>query len=174
MVQKPSERSLLKLSMERANRTWVIAASFLIAFMLSAVPIPEWALGWRPAWVAMVLIYWCLALPERVGVIVAWCLGLVLDVMHGSILGQHALGLAFVAYVIIVYHQRVRVFPLVQQAAFIGALTFAYLLVMLWIYSVLGTAEYGPSYLLGTVTTALLWPWVFVVLRDVRRRAQVA
>ena len=159
--------------MNKPNRSWVIALSFVVAFMLTAAPLPEWALPWRPAWIAMVLVYWCMALPERVGVLTGWTIGLVLDVMHGSILGQHAFGLSFVAYITIQYHQRVRVFPLTQQAMFVASLIFIYLAVMLWIYNVLGSVRYGSNYLLATLTTALLWPWVFIILRDVRRRAKV-
>jgi len=160
--------------MDKAQRPWVIAVSFVIAFLLTATPLPEWALPWRPAWIAMVLVYWCMALPGRVGVLTGWCIGLVLDVLHGSILGQHAFGLALVAWVVLLYHQRVRVFPLFQQAIFVASIVFLYLALMLWIYNLLGSVEYGANYLMGALTTGLLWPWVFVVLRDVRRRARVA
>ncbi|MBX9604587.1 MAG: rod shape-determining protein MreD [Gammaproteobacteria bacterium] len=160
--------------MDKPHRIWVIALSFLVAFMLTAMPLPDFALPWRPAWIAMALVYWCMALPERVGVLTGWVIGLILDVMHGSILGQHALGLAFVAYVVLQYHQRLRVFPLVQQALIIGSIAFVYLFAMLWIYRLLGSVDYGFSYLFGALTTGLLWPWVYIVLRDVRRRARVA
>lgn len=160
-------------AMRKPSRFWVIALSFVVAFMLTAAPLPDWALPWRPAWIAMVLVYWCIALPERVGVLTGWIIGLVLDVMHGSILGQHAFGLAFVAYVAVQYHQRLRVYPLTQQSVFVAALVFLYLVMMLWIYNVLGSVDYGISYLLAALTSALLWPWVFVILRDVRRRARV-
>lgn len=159
---------------DKPHRLWVIVLSFLVAFTLTAVPLPAWALAWRPAWIAMVLVYWCLALPERVGVLSGWTIGLVLDVLHGSILGQHAFGLAFVAYVALQYHQRVRVYPLLQQAFFVGIVTLGYLLMMLWIYNLLGSVRYELSYLLGAVTTAVLWPWVYIILRDIRRRARVA
>ena len=160
--------------MDKPHRIWVIALSFLAAFMLTAMPLPDWALPWRPAWIAMVLVYWCMALPERVGVITGWVIGLILDVMHGSILGQHAFGLAFVAYMVLQYHQRLRVFRLLQQSLVIGSIVFVYLLTMLWIYNLLGSVSYSFSYLFGAVTTGILWPWVYIVLRDVRRRARVA
>lgn len=148
-----------------------VALSLAIAFALTSVPLPEWANPWRPAWVAIVLIYWCLAIPERIGVLFAWTIGLLLDVLHGAILGQHALGLAFVAYVAVLYHQQVRVFPLVQQSMVVGSLVFVYLGGMLLVYNLLGSKPYGAFYLLGAVTSALLWPWAYIVLRDVRRKS---
>lgn len=159
---------------DKPHRLWVIVLSFVVAFMLTAAPLPDWAVAWRPAWIAMVLVYWCMALPERVGVLSGWAIGLVLDVLNGSILGQHALGLAFVAFVALQYHRQVRVFPLLQQGVFVGAVVLVYLFMMLWIYDFLGSVDYGASYLLGAATTALLWPWIYIVLRDVRRRARVA
>ncbi len=61
-----------------ARGTWAIVVSFVVAFMLTAVPLPDWAVSWRPDWVALVLAYWCLALPRRIGVLTAWFIGLLL------------------------------------------------------------------------------------------------
>ena len=152
----------------------MIVVSFIVAFMLTAIPLPDWAVAWRPAWVALVMGYWCLALPQRVGVFVGWCIGLLLDVLHGSLLGQHALGLATVAFVITTYHQQIRVYPLFRQALVMGSIVFTYSVLMLLIYNFLGSKQYGSDYLLAALTSALLWPWIFVVLRDFRRKTTIA
>ncbi len=151
---------------------WILAVilSVLVAFILASVPLPDSVRDWRPAWVALVVIYWGLAIPERVGVLTAWTIGVLFDVMQGTLLGQNGLGLAFVAYVALLYHQRIRVFPLFQQSLFVGSLIFIYLAWMLVVYNVLGSRHYAISYLLGACTSALLWPWIFIVLRDLRRR----
>lgn len=155
------------------NAGWVIVASFIIALMLTAMPLPDWAISWRPAWVAMVLIYWCMALPERVGIGIAWCMGLLLDVQQGTVLGQHALGLAIIAYITVKSHQRIRVFPLTQQAV----LVCFYLLVLefltLWIQGLMGTPPQHWTFWMPAVTSMLLWPWLFIILRDVRRKCHV-
>lgn len=156
--------------MNRLRWYGAVALSLIVAFALTSVPLPDWANPWRPAWVAIVIIYWCLAIPERIGVLFAWTIGLLLDVLHGAILGQHAIGLAFVAYVSVLYHQQVRVFPLVQQSLVVGSLVFLYLGAMLLTYNFLGSRPYASLYLLGAVTSALLWPWAYIVLRDVRRK----
>ncbi|MFP6682467.1 MAG: rod shape-determining protein MreD [Gammaproteobacteria bacterium] len=156
-----------------SHGTWAIVASFIAAFMLTALPLPDWAAPWRPAWVGLVLAYWCLALPQRIGVVIAWCIGLLLDVMHGSLLGQHAFGLALVAYIVVIYHQQIRVYPLFRQALVIGSLIFIYTTLMLLIYNFLGSMRYGYDYLAVSITSALLWPWVFIVLRDFRRKTLV-
>ena len=64
----------------------------------------------------LAVIYWCIALPNRVGIIYAWLMGLVLDVATGSLMGQNALAFSIVAFLAIKLHLRIRLFPVWQQA----------------------------------------------------------
>ena len=89
---------------EKSNGVWVIVLSFFLAYLLAIVPFPEWAMNYRPEWVPMVLIYWVMALPYRVGIGSAWCAGLILDILKGSVLGLNAIGLVIVAYVLSLIH----------------------------------------------------------------------
>jgi rod shape-determining protein MreD len=151
--------------------SWAVVLSLIASVMLTSIPLPVWITYWRPAWVALALIYWCIALPERIGVLTGWGIGILLDVLHGSLLGQHALGLAFVAFIAVLYHQRIRVFPLVQQAVVVGSTIFIYQAWLLMIYNTLGSKQYPNSFLLGALTSAVVWPWLFIVLRDLRRHS---
>jgi len=151
----------------------IIAMSFVIALMLTALPMPEWASLWRPAWVALVLIYWCMALPSRSGVLVGWSVGLLLDVMTGTLLGQHALALAVTAFIAHKLHQRVRVLPIFQQGVTVFGLVFVFQALVLWINGIKGMPVTLSAYLTAPLVSALLWPWVFVLLRDTRRRLAV-
>lgn len=148
----------------------VIATTFVIALLLTALPMPELAAIWRPAWVALVLIYWCMAAPERVGVAVGWMAGLFLDVMTGTLLGQHALGLTVVAWVAHHTHRRVRVLPLWRQAITVFVLLFLYQALVLWSNGIRGMPVEATAYWTSPLVSTLLWPWLFVVLRVVRRR----
>lgn len=151
-----------------------IAISFLVAMMLTALPMPAWAALWRPAWVALVLIYWCMAAPRYTGVVMAWVLGLFLDVLAGTLLGQHALALAVVAFVAHRFHRQVRVLPIWQQSVSVFGLVFLYQALILWITGIQGLPVIASAYWSAPLVSMLLWPWVFIVLRDVRRRYQVA
>jgi rod shape-determining protein MreD len=161
------------LSTHRHQGGGTIALSVVVALTLSILPLPEWALPYRPDWVTLVLIYWCLALPARVGVGVAWVVGLLLDVLSGSLLGQHALGLAVVAFLALRFHQQIRVFPLIQQALVILLLLGVKQLLLLWVNGILGHP--GPTWLYWapSLTGMMLWPWIYVILRDLRRRFHV-
>jgi rod shape-determining protein MreD len=151
-----------------------IGASFVVAFLLTALPLPHWAEPWRPAWVTLVLTYWCLAVPQRVGVLVGWTLGLLLDVMTGTLLGQHALSLSLVAFLALRLHLRVRVLPLWQQGLTVFVLVVFDRALSLWVTGIQGMATDAVSIWAPAATSTLLWPWLFVVLRDVRRRYRVS
>ena len=153
---------------------WIIAISIGVALILTALPTPGWAVAWRPAWVALVLIYWCMAIPERVGVGIGWLLGLVLDIHMGTLLGQHALGLSVMAYITHYLHQRVRVLPLWQQGMTVFGLVLVYNTLTLWINGVQGRPVELNAYWGSPLVSMILWPWIFVILRDVRRRFRVA
>lgn len=152
---------------------WWIALTFLVALLMMILPLPEWARPFRPQWVTLTLIYWCIALPHRVGVGTGFTLGILLDVLTGTLLGQHALGLSLVAFLAVQLHARIRVFPFWQQALAVLVLLVVEHLLALW---VMGATEKTPPGLIYWVIPAIgavLWPWVFVTLRDVRRRFKI-
>jgi len=150
------------------------AASLLAALCLSALPLPAAIAPAWPMWVALVLIYWCIALPEQVGVWTAWLLGLVLDVYEGALFGQNALALALTAFVLQHVYRNFRFYPPVQQALLVGVLLFMQLGVLLLVRVMTGQPPSGLTYWLPACSSVLLWPWVFVILRDLRRRARHA
>lgn len=148
----------------------VVPLSFILALVLTIMPLPDWASPWRPEWVAMTMLYWSMALPRRYSVGSAWVVGLLLDVAKGTLLGQHALALALITLIGIRLHQRIRLSPLWQQSISIGALLALYLLVVLWVHGISGRAPGDWHYWAPLLTSTLLWPVVFVTLRAVRRR----
>lgn len=152
---------------------WVVALSFVAALILAVLPLPEWAQAYRPHWAALVLLYWCMALPDRVGVGVGWMVGLLLDVLQGALLGQYALTLAVLAFVMLGLYRRVRVFPLWQQSVFIGLLLLLHQVLTLWIRGVAGAAPNTLDHWLPVLGGMAFWPWIFVLLRDLRRRYKV-
>lgn len=148
----------------------VVLPTLVVALMLEMFPLPDWAQAYRPDWVTLVLIYWAMAIPEQVGVTVAWIFGLLLDVSQGAILGQHAIGLVLVIYLVHLQYLRIRVASLFQQAIVIFVLLMIKQLLVLWVSGIVGQAPDMGDYFMPSFIGALIWPWLFVVLRDVRRR----
>lgn len=155
------------------NGSWVILVSFIIALLLTTIPLPGLLTDWRPAWVAMMLIYWCIVLPERVGIGIAWVLGLILDVYTGALLGQNALGLSVVAYLTLRLHKQLRVFPPLQQAVPICVCLLLLQFFTLWIRGIIGVPPQHWSFWAPVASSMLLWPVFFSIMRGVRRRYNV-
>jgi len=151
----------------------VIAASFAVAFMLTLVPLPSWVTPYRPDWIALVLIYWALALPHRVGPGVGWFTGLLVDVMQAELLGVNALGLATVAFVTNRFHLRVRMFPWWQQTLYVFGLLLLNRGIIGWLRSLITNVHLDVGYWIPCLVAMIVWPWLFVVLRDLRRKAKV-
>jgi rod shape-determining protein MreD len=153
--------------------SWVIYISLLIALMLSALPLPENLQWWRPEWVVLVLLYWIVALPNRVGLGAAWILGILLDVLEGSLLGLNALALTIVAYVMVLVYQRVRMFSWLQQVLFVFALVALNQIIVHWVKGILGVSAQSLMFLVPAFVSAILWPALFVLLRGIRRTFHV-
>ena len=161
------------MSIVQRHGTPVIVLSFILALMLTIVPLPAWAEEIRPQWVVLVLIYWSMALPQRVSVGSGWLMGLLLDVVYNAVLGQHALALAFIAFLTAHLHQRLRIFPQSQQAIVILVFCVIYNLIILWIKGITGSAPSVWLIVIPSFTTALVWPLVFIILRHARRYYRV-
>ncbi len=159
--------------MERVHGYWVILLSFFAAYVLAVIPLPHWMLWVRPEWLALILIYWTIALPHRVGILTALLLGLGLDALEGAVLGQNAFSLVVVALLSLTLYQRLRVFALWQQAGTVFVLVGINQLVCQWVQNLGGAGATSLLFLLPAVSSALMWPVVMHILRELRRHYRV-
>jgi rod shape-determining protein MreD len=152
-------------------KTWlIIAFSILAALFLTYLPLPNWANFFRPEWFVLVLLFWVLIMPYRVSVGTAWILGLLLDVADGSILGIHALAFVIVAYLVVRFRTRIIRYSLAWQSAVIGLIVLIYQVVIYWISGATNATPTTLLYWLPTFTSALFWPWVYMLLRDLHQK----
>ena len=135
--------------------------TLIFALLLSVLPLPELIVSFRPDWVAMALIYWSLAMPGRFGFLAAFWLGLVLDTLYGALLGQHALALLVVTYVVRHFYLRIRVFPIWQMSITVLAMLALYEFILFWIDGVAARTVPPIDRWAPPLTGALLWPLVF-------------
>ena len=153
---------------------WVVLLSFVAAYVLAVLPLPQWLLWGRPEWPALVLIYWTIALPQRVGIVTGLLLGVGLDVLEGAVLGQNAFALVVVALLSLVLYQRLRVYSLWQQAGVVFVLIGINQLICQWVQNLQGVGARSLFFLLPAVSSALLWPVVLHTLRGLRRHYRVS
>ena len=154
---------------KRRDSGLLVLASLLAGLLLMLVPLPVWAIPLRPYWVALILVFWGLEGSIRITLGAAFGLGIVLDIATASLLGQHALSLVIVLFLINQFRSRLRFFPIWQQSLAVLALLINDRIVLLWI--LLFKGEQGLTWLfwLAPFVGAFLWPWLFLLLDRVRR-----
>jgi len=125
-----------------------------------------------PDMVALVIAFWCIHQPRRMGIGAAWFVGLVMDAGNGALLGQHAFAYAFLAFGAITLHRRILWFSLWRQAAHVLVLMLACQALMLAAAMVAGGAFPGVGYFSGSVVAAALWPTITFLLLLPQRRPE--
>ncbi len=151
----------------------VIPLSLVLGLVLMMAPLPEWALIYRPDWVALILIYWSMAMPNRVGLWSAFITGLFVDVTQGTLLGQHSLALVIIVFINLNFHLRIRVMSLGRQALYVLVLLLINQFTVVWIEGVLEREPPVLAFFAAPFIGMALWPWIFIALRDIRRKAQL-
>ena len=156
--------------MTRSEGGLAIIFTFITAYIFTVVILPSSLAYLRPEWVALVVIYWVIAIPHRVGVIIAWIVGIFQDVLVGAVLGQHALALSVVAYIAFMLHMRIRVFPVWQQSLSVLLLIGVYLMIVLMVQRTVATTHWTLLYWLPALSSAVVWPWIVIPLRWLRKQ----
>jgi rod shape-determining protein MreD len=127
--------------------------------------------AWAPDLLAVVLVFWGVHQPLRIGVGVAFFFGLMMDLHQGALLGQHAMAYTMLGFFAISMHRRLLWFPVPTQAVQVFPLLLAMHLLQLAVRMIAGGTLPGWSYLLAPVIEAMLWPVVSVLLLAPQRRA---
>jgi len=163
MIMRPGQQLLLP-----ANPLF-IWVSLLLALLLNMVPLGR--TPWIPDVLALVLVFWSVHQPLRVGIGVAFFFGLAMDVHQTALLGQHALAYTALSYFAIMIHRRLLWFSVPSQAVQVLPLFVAAHAIELGVRMIGGGVFPGPTMLLAPLLQAVLWPLVSVVLLAPQRRA---
>ncbi len=155
-------------------KSYAIALSIIAALVLQIMPMPHLADQFRPDWVLLVLCYWTLALPNRVNVGIGFLVGLVMDILLGTSLGIHSVAICLCLFVLAANYQRLRNYSVWQQSVVIGILAALYHVVVFWIQHLLTDVFFLFTYLWPVLTSMLIWPWLFLLLRKVRRQLRIS
>ncbi|RPI45425.1 MAG: rod shape-determining protein MreD [Betaproteobacteria bacterium] len=145
--------------------TGLIAVTVLGALMVNLVPLPLGVLAVRPDFCALVLVYWGIHQPRRVGFTVAFLLGLSIDLVNASLFGQHALVYVALLFAAIGLHRRVLNFSLVGQSLHILPLLFAGDLISIAVRLLAGDELPAPAHFAGALIGALMWIPLSVLFR---------
>jgi rod shape-determining protein MreD len=163
MIMRPGQQLLLP-----ANPVF-IWGSLLLALVANLLPLGR--TPWMPDILALVLVFWSVHQPLRVGIGAAFVFGLAMDVHQTALLGQHALAYTALSFFAITIHRRLLWFSVPSQAVQVLPLFVAAHAIELAIRMLAGGAFPGPTLLLAPVIEAVLWPVVSVILLVPQRRA---
>lgn len=145
-------------------KTGYVLLTLVAALILNFIPLNALLLTLRPDFVALVILYWCINQPQRLGMTLAFCAGLMMDVHHAGILGHNALVYCTVVYLASVFRRRIRIFSLMKQAPQIGLILIVMQTLQILI-TMFNDANFpGWQFYLPSLTGILLWPVLSHVL----------
>lgn len=153
--------------------SWLFWASMFMAMLLLLLPWPLQVAMLKPYWPILILMFWIMEAPSRVSIGIIFLFGLMLDVVHGYLLGDQALRLVLVVYLVQKFRAQLRFFPMWQQTLVVLALLINDTALRLIIAFV--SRQSMPSHLiwLSAIIGAVLWPFVFLLLDRLFTRLRV-
>ncbi|MBD8900219.1 rod shape-determining protein MreD [Rhodanobacter sp. DHG33] len=150
--------------------SWWFAGTLLFALLLMLVPLPALLEPFKPYWPALVLLYWALESEDRVGLGLAFLVGLGADLFDGALLGEQALRLTALAFIALRFRSRLRFFPMWQQTLAVLALLLNDRILLLMVRVLSGAPVPPADWWISPFVGAALWPFLFLLLDDLRLR----
>jgi len=145
--------------------TGAIVLSLVLAFALTILPLrADWS-AFRPEWLALALVHWGLVAPEKSSLFLAWFVGLMVDALYGSIIGQHAFGFTIILFMTLRMRSRLLLDSFIQQLFLLCLVLGTYRLINLWILGITGNSPDGWSYWFTVISSILVWPFYHYFLR---------
>ncbi len=149
-----------------------VLATLAVGLVLNLITWVEWMKYAKPDWVLLILLYWCLEIPDRIGVGCGWITGLMVDILNYSLFGQHALAKAFVAFFAVTVSGRIPGYDLWKQCVVVFFIASIDIGITVLIANLTSSTEVRLIYWQSALMSALIWPFVYVTLRLLRQRAR--
>ncbi len=135
-----------------------VLLTLILAMVLLVIPLGDALSAWRPEWVALTLVHWALIIRDRISLMMVFVIGLVVDALYGSLLGQHALGYVLVTYLAVRLSLRMTPEAFMQQLALLFAILGVYMLANLWMLQVTGgSGAIGWLYWASLLSSIVIW-----------------
>ncbi len=148
----------------------LFALTVVLALVLSISWFPVGWFGFRPEWLGLIVFYWTFRAPAQFGIVMAWCLGLLLDILESTPLGVNAMAMALIAFLVLTVHHRLRMYPLPQQCLMVFLLVGINQMLVHFVKQLFGADTPGFSYLWPALTSAVAWPFVSGLLDSLNRK----
>jgi len=142
-----------------------IIASIVLALLFSIIPLPESIAAFRPLFLTLVCMYWAIYHGQYFGLGKAWIAGIVLDVLHGTIIGQTALCLVLAVACCLLYQRRLQLSSIIQQVFILFMILLVYQFLFLWVDSINDRPLVIGERIVSAVISSLFWPAIVVLMR---------
>jgi rod shape-determining protein MreD len=152
---------------------WWFVGTLVFALLSMLVPLPGVLEPFKPYWPALILLYWALESEDRVTLGLAFAIGLGADLLNGVVLGEQALRLCALVFIALRFRSRLRFFPMWQQTLAVLALLLNDRLLLLIVRVLAGASLPPASWWISPFVGALLWPFLFLLLDDLRARLRI-
>jgi rod shape-determining protein MreD len=152
---------------------WWFVGTLVFALLSMLVPLPGVLEPFKPYWPALFLLYWSLESEDRVTLGLAFAVGLCADLLNGVVLGEQALRLCALVFISLRFRSRLRFFPMWQQALAVLALLLNDRILLLIVRMLAGASLPPASWWISPFVGAALWPFLFLLLDDLRARLRI-
>ncbi|HEY8327589.1 MAG TPA: rod shape-determining protein MreD [Rhodanobacter sp.] len=152
---------------------WWFVGTLVFALLSMLVPLPGVLEPFKPYWPALFLLYWSLESEDRVTLGLAFMVGLAADLLNGVVLGEQALRLCALVFIALRFRSRLRFFPMWQQALAVLALLLNDRILLLIVRMLAGASLPPASWWISPFVGAALWPFLFLLLDDLRARLRI-
>lgn len=160
------------MNKQRLSLLW-FSATLVIALLAMLVPLPAPLQPFKPYWPALVLLYWSLESGDRVSLGLAFVIGLGADLLDGVLLGEQAMRLTALVFIALRFRSRLRFFPMWQQALAVLALLLNDRVLLMIVRIFAGETIPPASWWLSPFVGAALWPFLFLLMDDLRMRLRI-
>ena len=160
------------MNRHRLAVTW-FSTTLVVSLLAMLVPLPAVLQPFKPYWPALFLLYWSLESEDRVTLGLAFMVGLAADLLNGMVLGEQALRLCALVFIALRFRSRLRFFPMWQQALAVLALLLNDRILLLIVRMLAGASLPPASWWISPFVGAALWPFLFLLLDDLRARLRI-
>jgi len=164
------------MSRDLKNQLLIFLTLFIALYVDTYLSTSDFQM-WKPTFVLLTLIYWNMALPDRIGIFAALSFGIFVDLIEGSLLGLHGILFVLITYICQRFFYQFRVSPLWQQSFILFFLFILYKQVFALDFmntnqelTNLSDRSFFINSFLFALCSAFIWSPLFITLRYYRRK----
>lgn len=153
---------------------WSIALSFIVGSTATIIATPQAIFYFWPDWIALIVVYWALMAPDRIGPWVGFAFGTLLEVLFVRDFGVLGFGFAMLAFAVNRTHLQLQVLSIGPQMVVVGLFIAVFKLMTGWLYGLTGDFAMTSEYWYSIIGCVLAWPFVFILLQELRSPTRAA